>query len=663
MNDIENSINKQLIEENYDYSDKTLEGFSISNVQKYTSSSIQKSHTFEIPKSVFKIKVNNESEVNTVVAFLNSYVPVTKETPDFSNEYPNRIVIEPNQSQEFIIKGNMNYLFTLLKTSSGVDCTPITTLYTFTDKNLNVDGIPADSKAVGEKLNDVTKSIYKYNNIDVLELYFNNTSSKEENGISFNKNNDGSWDISGTSTDVAFCNVLGASTKLPDYVIPGRSYKLLMNNSNVALQIFYYYSDGTPRLSSLYREDAEITIPINCTGIIGRLRIDSNKTINTNIKYNLISIPITGSGITTITDNQYLYNNTYNITTAPTITTDSNGWLQAIDTYSEDESNKTDMTGPIMSMLTDTGYCHLSEGIFYVSGNIDMPEGSMIEGCGEKTIIKLLQSTTAGYCIKMCKYNTVQNIKFEGGDTITEQEGTRIGILFSANKDGSEGNTAYETECCMLNNIWISNFSDSGIKCHNTSTNVRRGIYATNLYIIQCWCGINIDYYSEFNKFTNISISSCYYGCINKGGNNVFTACTFHATNTGFYIDGSQPNSAHGTINGCTFCHIGSNNGTAFKAIGVVAGFIISNCQFWYNSVYVENSRGVLFSNCEFGRGISNDGSVSASITVDGGESTIFNGCMFHLDSQRPPKITKLNNAKTIFTACYGTESGELITV
>ena len=101
-----------------------------------------------------------------------------------------------------------------------------------------------------------------------------------------------------------------------------------------------------------------------------------------------------GSGSTTI-------ENTYNISCSPQITTDTNGWLQAVDTDTSSESGKTDMTASIMAMLNSTGYCHLGPGIFYVSGNIDMPAGSMLEGCGKQTIIRLLQSVTDGYIVRM----------------------------------------------------------------------------------------------------------------------------------------------------------------------------------------------------------------------------------------------------------------------
>ena len=356
-------------------------------------------------------------------------------------------------------------------------------------------------------------------------------------------------------------------------------------------------------------------------------------------------------GVTTI-------QNTYNITTSPTITTDTNGWLQSVDTDTADETGKTDMTAAIMSMLTDTGYCHLGEGIFYVSGNIDMPEGSVLCGCGKKTVVRLLQSTTTGYCVKIGKYCTIENVSFEGARSLTlpATKGTRNGIAFMADYDGSPSVT---TDHCMIDNVWLRYFTGAGIYCHNTSIRYDKGLYATNVFINTCYVGIDIDYYSEFNKFVNVCTSWCKYGCINNGGNNVFTSCTFHASDTGFYIDGSQPNSAHGTITGCTFCHIGSNAGKAIDIRSVTAGFIIDACQFWYNSINVSDSSGIVVSNCEMGRGTTGAG---ATINITNGDTVMFVGCVFINDILYEPDITVTNNTKVKFVNCYGSMSGNIIT-
>lgn len=504
-----------------------------------------------------------------------------------------------------------------------------------------------------EELDASNRQLYLYNVVDVTDVA-GAKHGADNHGIIFTYNSDGTYTISGQATDTAVCNIISSASSLPSCVIPGDQYMLKLNDSTVPVQLYIYYSGSSE--SHIYTEDTVVTVPSNATGVLLRFRIASGSDYSTpeTVKIQMLHVQEgTGSG--------GVIHNTYNITTSPTITTDTNGWLQAIDDETTTEANSTDMTGAIMSMLTNTGYCHLGEGIFYVSGSIDMPEHSLLCGCGDKTQVRLLSSVTTGYVVKIQRFCAIKDIAFSGSatDITPSTGGTRNGINFVANYDGSDGE-AYQTNHCMIDNVWIRNFSGSGIYCHNTSINYAKGIYATNVFIHSCGIGVNIDYYSEFNKFTNVCIAWCYIACVNNGGNNVFTACTFHARNTGFYIDGNQPNAAHGTLSGCTFCHIGSNTGKAVDIKDVTAGFVISNCQFWYNSINVKDSAGILFTGCEFGRGTTGSG---ATINIDGGDAVIFSGCLFNNDVQRPPVFTITNNTKTVLSGCYGGVSGNAITL
>lgn len=499
--------------------------------------------------------------------------------------------------------------------------------------------------------------LYQYNGYDALSL--GNGPGGEHNGVTFTKNSDGTWTINGTASANAWANIITSTTSLPRYITPGRRYYFGFHGGSVPVQV-YLYKDGSSSYysSETYTEDFELTIPEDLTGIIIRFFVESGATVsNETVKYTFTPSGSSGAG------NSCIYNiaNTYALDVSPTITTDTNGWLASVDTDTADETGKMDMTPAIMAMLQQTGYCHLGEGIFYVSGNIDMPEGSTLEGCGRSSIIRLLSSVEAGYAIKIERYNTISNVKIEGERSTTSKpsQGTRTGVLFKSNDDGQEGETERDSQCCMMSNVWIGGFSDSGLKCHNTSMSVNRGLYAVNLYIVTCWAGLNIDYRSEFNKFVNYNTTMCQYGCINNGGNNVFTSCTFGGYSVGFYIDGTKRNSAHGTINGCTFCHVGSNTGKAIQMEDVVNGFVVSECQVWYCSIDLTDCTGIAFVGCEFGRGTTGEG---ATINVSGGALIMFNGCMFMNDINNPPDITITNNDKVKFDACYGSASGNAIT-
>lgn len=311
------------------------------------------------------------------------------------------------------------------------------------------------------------------------------------------------------------------------------------------------------------------------------------------------------------------YNNTYNITTSPTITTDTNGWLQPVDTDTEDETGKTDMTGAIMSMLNSTGYCHLAPGIYYVSGSIDMPIGSTLEGCGNGTTIRLLQSAgSSAYICRMKQHSNIRNIVFSGsyasGDISDGNIGGRNGIIFIGNRSETHpGVTPATTRLCRISNCWFRNL-DSGIYGNDAGGGIQQGMIVENCYFSRCKAGINLDYWTEYCKFTDCITFECYYACINNGGNNIFTGCTFHGVE-GFVIDNSgndKNNNAHGSAIGCVFNHIDNINnpstlggGIGIKILNAPNGFVFSGCQLWYSRVYVEDSPGILLADCLFGGG------------------------------------------------------------
>ena len=365
-----------------------------------------------------------------------------------------------------------------------------------------------------------------------------------------------------------------------------------------------------------------------------------------------------GSSGNTYVTNQY--QNTYNITTSPSITTDTNGWLQAT-------GDTTDMTGAIMSMLTDTGYCHLGEGTFYVSGGIDLPEGACIEGCGQATKVMLLSSVDSGYVFGIKRHNTIRNLHIMGAaSTITsfsENVGTRTGIYYVGNYDGTGGNDTTEGVGCRIDNLSISNFTGYGIVCRNIGLSVYRGLLVSQCWIYACHTGICLDYYAEFNKVLNVCISRCYIAARNDGGNNGFENCIFHATHAGFVMDNSnddKPNNAHGYMVGCTFCHIGNNTGIAILIDSITAGFVFTGLQVHFNTINIYDSGGIQFNNVQFGKGVP--ATSGGTIVIDGGETIVFNGCMFMHDDTLPPSITVTNNSKVKFVNCFGSATGNAIT-
>lgn len=450
------------------------------------------------------------------------------------------------------------------------------------------------------------------------------------------------------TNSVYFVSTSGGQTTVPDFPLEGASgwLKTIIvgagTGSKAAFQIAYPYSPDNH--SIMVRRKS-------VTQVWGDwLAIGSNSG---NVTYNI-----------TQNINRDEINNTYTINTTPQITTDTHGWLEALDTESTAQANATDMTGAIMSILNSTGYCHLGEGCFWVSGNIAMPAGSTLEGCGGKTIVRLLDSVSSGYIVQPTERCTIRNITFAGGSaapsdlqTVGTNLGSRHGVYIVANADGNTSHGTVSGANNILDGCLFRYFDGSAIYMANTGGSVLGVLSATDINIRESKVGINIDYYSEYNKFANVIIYRCNHGCINNGGNNTFVGCTFGGV-VGFLIDnsgGDKRNNAHGTCSGCTYNHIDgvnrastSGGGDGIVVKGATNGFLFTGCQLWYGEIVVENSRGISFSNCLIGGG-------TPSVTVLGSYPAFFSGCIFH----QTPTLNVISGTK--FDNCYLDSNGSAI--
>lgn len=354
----------------------------------------------------------------------------------------------------------------------------------------------------------------------------------------------------------------------------------------------------------------------------------------------------TGSGGQTI--NNYTYNTydaTNNITCSPQITSDTNNYLAA-------SGDQTDRAAEIMTMLQTTGVCNLGPGDFYVSG-IVMPDRTTLKGCGDTTRVILLNSVTSGAAIEMWRKCQVSDLHIEGntsGITLSSTVGTRHGILWAGNYQATESN-ADQPNMGLVSNVRIHGFTGGGITCYNTGYGTYTHMSAVNVQIWNCNAGINISYWSEFHKFTNIRTYLCYYGCINNGGNNIFTNCDFSQCAVGCLMDnsnGQSPNNTHGSMIGCVFNHSNNNSGIGIHIIGCSNGFVFEGCQIFYSQILLENCFGVQVSNCNFG-------SSNCNILVTGGGLTLFSGNIFQNASV---SVIVNNNSYVHFVNNYERQTG-----
>lgn len=337
---------------------------------------------------------------------------------------------------------------------------------------------------------------------------------------------------------------------------------------------------------------------------------------------------------------------TYEVTATPTITTDTNQFLAAT-------GDTSDRTLDILTLLQTTGVCRLGPGEFYVDGLV-MPDDSMLIGSGAATKLRLASGDNK-FCVKLAKRCTIRDVYFVGGTSapsFSSASGTRHAVMWQGNYTQSES-SADQPQFGIVSGCRFINFTGSAILCSDTGTATSNHLEVSDCTIQSCWAGINVAYYSEFHKFTNIRTWSCYYGAINNGGNNMFVNCDFSTCKNAFLMDNAQsqsPNNSHGSCIGCVFNHTDSNTGVGIRILGCAYGFMFVGCQIFYSQTVIDSTDGVVFSACNYGH-------QNCNITVNGGGAVLFTGGMFGA----APTISVTNNSNVHFVNCYVRSTGAVV--
>lgn len=335
-----------------------------------------------------------------------------------------------------------------------------------------------------------------------------------------------------------------------------------------------------------------------------------------------------------------VYNNTYNVTCSPTITTDTNNFLAST-------GDTTDRTSAIQAMLNSTGICRLGAGDFYVTG-ISIPDFGSLVGSGNATRLILDSSVTTGCAINLGNNCTVRDLSIYGQATGTytgqATVGTRHGILWTATADAE---SPTRKRRCIIENCQFWYFAGGAITCSNVGGNIDSNLLVSNCFIYGCDAGINIAYYSEFHRITNVSVTHCYYGCICNGGNCNFVNCSFSYNMVGVLMDnsaGQSPNNSHGVFSACTICHSGSDNdGIAIKVLGCANGEIFTGLQVHFGSIIVDSSKAIRFVACQFGR--------SVPMILTDNTLITFSDCS--ASDTSAPTVTQSGNTTISFDRCY----------
>ena len=284
------------------------------------------------------------------------------------------------------------------------------------------------------------------------------------------------------------------------------------------------------------------------------------------------------------------------------------------------EVTTTDRTQDILGKLRKFGTCKLVSGDYYINGLV-MPNDTTLQGVGKSTKL-IMSGSSDGYAIRLGARCTIQDLWLDGNDDLTykgeeniniesiDMDGNRHGILLLGNTtDAYAGSTVTRCE--------ITNFTGGGITCDNTGYGVYSSLTVSDTWIRKCCVGVNVAYFSEFNKFVNVGCWGCRYGCVNNGGNNLFSNVNFSHNSINFYMNGDEgkcvrydgstengKNMGHGLMVNANLVHAGKSNdepGYAVVIINIDPGFVISGVDGGYGKYYIRGSRNIMFNNLRLG--------------------------------------------------------------
>lgn len=348
------------------------------NGQWTQQSTVNKSCTIPIGLAK-KIRVT-AGEYQAIIAFLSTDERTIGQRADFSDGFNDRVVIDAGASQEFVVYGNMDYFYALLKDTSSHDRTPTVQMFYLTDPTLTEEYVPADAKATGDSIKCVR---------DI-------TTSAKPLGESF-------WQRKGITASAGSITNSTIRISTIDYINPyyksiypldGFEFGIYAWDNSGSYVGFWNGSEWATSGAVYFRSEVLLT---NLTGDYN-IRILARKVNNTQ------EIVLSES-------NNFIFVASY----AEKLV---GGTLLA--------NSASDRTHDIETALKMDGVCRLGAGVFPVRG-IQMPDNSTIIGCGDATKIRLVDEVT-GSAVKLGDNCTVSDVTILGADESISLNGKVIGV-------------------------------------------------------------------------------------------------------------------------------------------------------------------------------------------------------------------------------------------
>lgn len=236
----------------------------------------------------------------------------------------------------------------------------------------------------------------------------------------------------------------------------------------------------------------------------------------------------------------------------------------------------------------------IPKGEFLTEGLI-IRNNTHIIGTLDSTIV-LNKNSINKHCLLIGKgvNAIISNINIKGSNTeeYCPNRGEYIGIYVE------------QCERVLLDNILVEGFDKSGLYCTEIGYN-NISEYYKNLHVRDCRFeknsyGITLYRRAEYVQFTNVTSAKNNIGCVNAGGNNMFSNCSFNRNKSGMYVVGGSdyPNNSHGSAVSCQFNH---NLDESLVCNNVDVGYMFVGCQFYDGDIKINNSKGIILNACEGG--------------------------------------------------------------
>ena len=391
----------------------------------------------------------------------------------------------------------------------------------------------------------------------------------------------------------------------------GETYRFNVKSSvpaSLSMHVFFVYNGTIDTQHVLYLiRPIDVTIPSSATGIVIRVGCASgvtfsNATIEVGVDIRLIP------------------------TLYPSGSTNNRGT-------------------EILTRISKFGYCELAAGDFYLDSPVTMPANCSLIGTSKNSrIIKSSHTNLGMFIVNGTTQNvTFRDITFVGTNTNRPSSEVTVGEI-AISLFGYAGYVTVDN-CAFYGLERAGIYAESGydwLRCLDVS----------NCNFLFCGKGIEFAAHGEFSRVSNSHFNACYYGVVNGGGNNCFSCCGFDGCYTGMLLyDSAQTptNDGHGSCVTSTFNHCDSYG---IVATNIDNGYVFDACHIFFGGVYISNSTGIRFSNCQL-RGES-----GTPINVTNSTLVVVDDCIF---ARSPAVFNVSNTSRFIKRNCYYLDGTDVV--